>query len=142
MILFIDDEVFFNESYNEELKEAGYVVLMVRDVNEAIEVFTKKISEIQLVILDIMFEIPENLPKGFNIESAKGGTRSGIEVIRLLNEIPGGREIPKIILTNVADENIHNEFKNSNVVKGCYRKKDVNIYQLNEIVSNIIGGGI
>jgi len=140
MILFIEDEGYYNDPYKESLQDAGYKVILVRNINEAINIFSKRLAEIQLVILDIMFEIPDDPPLGFDVENALNGTRSGIEVLRLLNEVPKGTDVPKIILTNVAEERFHLEYQHSNSVKGCYKKKDVNLAKLVEIVNEIIKG--
>jgi CheY-like chemotaxis protein len=117
MILFIDDEPLFNQSYVDALIDANYNVHFERDINKAIELFRKRKNEIQLVIIDVMMDIPEILPKDFNVKNAESGLKTGVEILRLLSEIPNSKYIPKIFLTNVADEKFLTTYANSSELK-------------------------
>ncbi len=138
MILFIDDEPAFNDSYLEVLQDAGYSVVFESNINNAWEYLRLHKTEIQLIIVDIMFAIPDVVPKGFDIINANKGLRTGEELIRIINNDINYTKIPKIILTNVADEAFHSKFKNTEDVKGCYKKKEVSIFDLVDIVNKII----
>lgn len=136
MILFIDDELMFNEPYVESLREAGYEVIFEDDINLAIKYFKEKKSQIQLVISDIMMELPQNIPSNFNSNNANFGLRTGEELIRVLNEIDDS--IPKILFSNVGDASIYDKYKHSISVAGIYRKKDTSINDLLAIVDQIL----
>jgi len=138
MILFIDDESFFNEAYFEALKESGHEVKMENNINYAIEIFTNNLSNIELVILDVMMDLPDQLPEKFNIRNAHNGMRTGVEVLRLLKEIQGAKDIPMIFLTNVADDFFYKTFSSSELLQGCYRKKNTGIFDLVNIVNKIL----
>jgi CheY-like chemotaxis protein len=138
MILFIDDEKMFNESYVEALKEEGYDVLFEQNLTRGLEIFSKRMSEIELVIMDIMFAMTTSLPLGIDKSKIQGGLRTGVEAIRLMNLTPDGKKVPKIILTNVADEEFHRKYSTSDEVKGCYRKRDTLSPELVEIVKRIL----
>ncbi len=138
MILFIDDEKMFNESYVESLKEAKYDVLFEQNPARGLEIFNSRMNEIDLVIMDIMFAMPISLPPEIDESKIMDGLRTGEEFLRLMNATPDGKKIPKIILTNVADESFHAKYTSSDEVKGCYRKRDTLPSELVEIVKRIL----
>lgn len=138
MIIFIDDEFTFIESYVESLIDSGLDVKTFRDINTAIDFFTENVKITELIILDVMLALPDHLPSGFNSEDSENGLRGGVELLRLLNRVPGGAKTPKIFLTNVADQEFHEEYHNSTQVQGCYRKKDISLKKLVDIVKNIV----
>lgn len=138
MILFIDDEKMFNESYVEALEEEGFQVQFEHNIAGGLDFFTSKMGEVNLVILDIMFATPGLMPEGIDKSKIMGGLRTGEELLRLMNATPGGREIPKIILTNVDAEDFHTKYTSSEEVAGCFRKRDTLPSKLAEIVNDIL----
>jgi CheY-like chemotaxis protein len=138
MILFIEDEPFFNESYIRKLTQANYKVLLERDITKAIAIFRKRMSEIQIVIIDIMMSIPDVPPEDFRIENAENGFKTGIEILRLLNEIPNGKKIPKILLTNIPVDQFIHTINIPLDVYGCYTKRETPIDDLVNIVNEIL----
>jgi CheY-like chemotaxis protein len=138
MILFIDDEKMFNESYVEALQEAGYNVLFEQNLARGIEIFNNRRKEVELIIMDIMFAMPITFPPGMDKSKIMDGLRIGEEAIRLMNSTPEGKEIPKIILTNIAAEDFHIKHSSSEDVKGCFRKRDTLPSRLVEIVRQIL----
>lgn len=140
MILFVDDELMFNENYVEALQEAGYQVHYVGDIEQALAFFRENMSRIRLVVLDIMFAMPNLVPAGIDEEQIMGGRRAGVEMLRLMNTTDTGRSIPKMILTNVMAPKIHDHFASSDEVKRCLRKRDTLPSQLVDIVNSLIGG--
>lgn len=141
MILFIEDEPFFNKSFVEELEVAGFEVVLEADVSKALALFRHKLQDIEIVLLDIMFASPEPLPREINQANILGGRRTGVEILRLMNQDPIGSSIPKIILTNVATEELHRQFSSNNEVVACIRKRDVMPSELVEIVQRILKKG-
>ncbi len=138
MILFVDDEKMYSESYVEALEEAGYEIRFELLIDEGLNFFKDNISKLDLVILDVMFSITGKLPPEIDRTKIKRGLRAGREILRAMNEIPGGKEIPKIFLTNILDEEFHKAFRNSSEVKACLRKRDISTIKLVEIVTKIL----
>ncbi len=124
MILFIDDELMFNESYKEALEEAGFSVYFEQDVQKAVQFFRDKMEQIKLVILDIMMPLPEELTISIDKSKTQNGMRTGEEVLSLLNETEKGKSITKIILTNVSDQEFLTKYSSSDEVAGIYRKRE------------------
>lgn len=54
VVLLADDEVPMQDIGRELLEEQGYTVLIARDGQEALEIFRSRVSEIDLVILDLV----------------------------------------------------------------------------------------
>jgi len=138
MILFIEDEPKFNESYVEALEFQGYTVKVIWNVQIALNTLRHMINDIQLVILDIIMPIYGEVPPEFNTDNIKQGLRTGEEILRVMSDIPGGENIPKIILTNVNSYDFHHKYMLSNLVHGCYRKKDVLPSDLVNIINKIL----
>jgi CheY-like chemotaxis protein len=53
-ILFVDDEAMILATGEELLKELGYTVLIANGGKEAVELFTRQMEDIDLVILDLV----------------------------------------------------------------------------------------
>lgn len=138
MILFIDDEKMFNESYIEALEEEGYQVQFERNVARGLEFFRNKTSDCDLVILDIMFATPNSLPEGTDESKIMGGLRTGEELLRLMNATPDGKKVAKIILTNVTAADFHEKYASSKDVLGCFKKRDTLPSKLVELVGQAI----
>ena len=138
MILFIDDEKMFNESYVEALEGQGYDVRFEPNVAPALDFFRENMGEGDIVILDIMFATPNSLPEGVDKSNTVDGLRTGEEVLRLMNSTPRGRKVAKIILTNVAADDFHTKYGSSGDVQACLRKRDTLPSRLVEIVKSIL----
>lgn len=138
MILFLDDERMFIESYVEALEEAGYAVRLERNIARALEFFEAHTEDVDLVILDIMFPILGDVPKGIDETKIKGGLRAGEEVLRIMNGISGGRAVPKVILTNVQSDDFFGRYRSSPEVRKCLRKRETLPSDLVKIVAAII----
>lgn len=138
MILFVDDEKMFNESYVEALVEAKYIVEFEQNIVRALDFFKSRRRELELVIMDIMFSLFGSIPPDIDESKIEGGLRVGEEVLRLMNDSPDGRKIPKIILTNVTAEDFHAKYASSENVVGCYKKRETLPSELVEIVKGIL----
>lgn len=138
MILFVDDEKMFNESYVEALVEAKYIVEFEQNILRALNFFKSRSRELELVIMDIMFSLFGSIPPDIDESKIEGGLRVGEEVLRLMNDTPDGRKIPKIILTNVTAEDFHSKYASSENVVGCYKKRETLPSELVEIVKGIL----
>jgi DNA-binding response OmpR family regulator len=104
MILFIDDEPAYVGSYVDELRDAGYEVVIERGVDAAIEFVAAKKSEIELIVLDIM------MPPGatFKAIDTSMGLRTGVHLYDWLRH--NGSTHPVIILTNVEKPEVEQKF--------------------------------
>jgi len=105
MILFVDDESRHMNSYAQDLTEAGYEIVFQRNVDQALEYLTEHVTEIKLLILDIM------MPPGKTFKDADTdeGRRTGVQFYeRVREKMP---ELPVIILTNVADDELMDKFR-------------------------------
>jgi CheY-like chemotaxis protein len=132
MILFVDDERREMDSYARELDLSGHKVEFETDVDSALKAFDEKLSQIKLLILDIMMP-PSSSFKEVNTES---GLRTGIHFYdRIREKAP---ELPVIILTNVSNEGVAQKFRGR---KKCwfFRKEDFLPHQLAEEVGKILG---
>ena len=105
MILFIDDESRHMGSYRDELKLSGCEVVFESDTDGAWEFFEKNTHRIELIILDIM------MPPGKSFEDAdtEEGRRTGVHFYHRVRE--RAPELPVIILTNVADDDLMDSFR-------------------------------
>jgi CheY-like chemotaxis protein len=138
MILFIDDEKFFNESYHEALVEAGYEVVFEGNINNSIAFLESNPQNLQAIILDIMFSLTSDLDKRIDRAKTDGGMRAGEELLRLINQMPHLTNVPKIILTNVAKEEFFARHSQSGDVSMCLRKRNVLPSKLVDVVNQCI----
>ena len=131
MILFIDDELRQMESYIEELKWSGYEVVYKNNVDDALIFLQTHLAKLKLVILDIMMP-PGELFKNGDIEY---GLRTGVKFYHKIRSL--SNEIKVIVLTNVSDEKVAEQFQNE---KNCwfFPKEEILPYQLAEEVTNIL----
>lgn len=115
MILFIDDEPRHMESYLQELEFSDFNVVLHYNVDDALDFFESNIDQIQLIILDIM------MPPGKRFKELGSGLRTGVKVFEMIRS--QAKEIPVIILTNVSDGKLENDFRTE---KNCLfmRKED------------------
>ena len=102
-ILLIEDDLFLAELYERVLSSAGYIVKIAKNGYEGIKL-AESIPD--LILLDIM------LPK-----------MNGVEVLRKIKSDSTTREIPVILLSNLAQEDIIEEALNLGA-KGYLLKVD------------------
>jgi CheY-like chemotaxis protein len=130
MILFVDDEKRFMDSYSLELELLGYKVSFQKDVDTALAFLKTHPSAVELLILDVM------MPPGqsFQHENTNNGLRTGVrfyERIRALSPM-----LPVIIFTNVSDEQVERRFQ---AEPNCrfFRKEDYLPFELAEEVKKL-----
>ncbi len=100
IILFIDDEPWFNRGMVDELKDAGYDVIPITGGgSEALEVLQLR-RDIDLIVLDIM------MPPGNSIADPAGGRRTGVKVCEHIRQKMKLR-MPIIFLTVIEDQAVH-----------------------------------
>lgn len=131
MILFVDDERRFMDSYRMELELEGHAVSFQNDVDSALLFLEKSFDAVELLILDIM------MPQGrsFQNEDTHGGLRTGVFFYERIREM--APHLPVIIFTNVSDEQLEKRFK---AEANCrfLRKEDYLPYELVETVREIL----
>lgn len=131
MILFVDDEKRYMNSYVEELKLSGYEVSFQGDVDSALRFFEENLNRINLLILDIM------MPPGssFKEVDTQLGLRTGIHFYERIRE--KAPNLPVMILTNVSDPRVEERFRKENK---CWflRKEDYFPFELAEEVKKVL----
>lgn len=121
MILFVDDEPRIMDSYRlfleDKLKEIGKELNFFSNVDETVAFFKANLSEIELVILDVM--MPGG--KAFSFNQSNGGLTTGFLLYqKIRKDLP---DIPVFIFTNSIDEDIENAVKKDENAK-FLRKTD------------------
>lgn len=131
MILFVDDERRVMDSYSLELAICGYDVRFETKVDVAIKFFEAHLSEVELLVLDIMMPTGES----FKNSSTARGLRTGLPFYKRVRQ--HAPQLPVVILTNVTDEGIEEYFKKE---KHCWflRKVDFLPFEFAKEVNNII----
>lgn len=131
MILFIDDEPRYMDSYIRELELSKYEVVFQHNVDEALKFFEDNLTRINLIILDIM------MPPGssFKDVDTQLGLRTGVYFYERVRQT--APELSIIILTNVSDIQLANQFKRE---KNCWllRKEEYLPFELTEYVETIL----
>lgn len=84
-LLVVDDDMTLRELYEERMRAEGYTIVSASDGEEAIEKATKEHPD--AILLDIM------MPK-----------INGIDVMKMLRENEGTKNIPIIVLTALVQE--------------------------------------
>ena len=109
-ILWIDDDIYSIYNMIELLKDEGFNVISINNIDEAIEKLDELQNKIDIVILDIM------MPPGktFSTIESKGGFASGLALARYIKkEIP---HLPIICFSGAADtEDIISWFQNKSI---------------------------
>jgi DNA-binding NarL/FixJ family response regulator len=128
MILFIDDETRRMDSFREEL-QYHFQVDFIDQVDRAYEFFQAHLSEIDLLILDIMM-VPGKL---FSQKEEEWGLTTGLHFYRLLRE--KAPNLPIIIFTN--KEKTEKEFRGE---PNCLflRKRDYVPFELVDVVKEFL----
>jgi CheY-like chemotaxis protein len=130
MILIVDDEARYIDIFAEELKLSGYEVSTQSDVDEALLFFEQNLSQIDLVIMDVM------MPPGSSFaHMAPDGLRTGVYLYNRIRErVP---QLPVIVFTNISDSGISKRFLGDS--KCWYlRKSDVLPFELVEEIERIL----
>lgn len=93
VILIVEDEKELLESYKELVESAGYVCMTASDGYEGLDILSKNVGGIDLVLLDLMMPGVD-----------------GLEVLRAVKADPDKYgDIPIIVLTNMTSENVIKE---------------------------------
>jgi CheY-like chemotaxis protein len=131
MILFLDDEKRYMDTYKVELEIQGYEVSFKNNVDDAVKFFDAHTNSIQLIILDIM------MPPGqsFQGENTSDGLRTGVRFYERIREL--APHLPILIFTNVSDERLAKRFE---AEANCrfLRKEDYLPHELVEVVRKIL----
>jgi DNA-binding response OmpR family regulator len=131
MILFIDDELKYMDSFVRDLSMSGYQVNFQKDVDGAWRYFEENTNEIELLILDIMMPPGET----FKDKDTDDGLRTGVHFYKRVREsVPG---LPVIVLTNVSAEEVKARFQGED---NCsfFQKKDYLPFQIVQEVRRIL----
>lgn len=129
--MFVDDERRVMDSYSLELALWGYDVRFETKVDVAINYFEAHVSEIELLVLDIMMPTGES----FKNSNTARGLRTGLPFYKRVRL--RAAQLPVVILTNVTDEAIEEFFKKE---KHCWflRKVDFLPFEFAQEVNKII----
>lgn len=135
MILFVDDESRYVDSYIQELKSPphNYEVEYYNEVDTALEFLGSHLDQIELLILDII------LPPGSAFEDVdtESGLRTGVAFFERARAMRP--DLPVIILTNVSDEQVREGFISKD--KCTYlRKEDYYPFELCAEVEQMLAG--
>jgi len=131
MILFVDDERRFMDSYKVELELEGYAVYFQSDVDSALAFMEGSIDTVELIILDIM------MPPGNSFQSVetRGGLRTGVRFYERIRDM--APHLPVIIFTNVSDEQLEKRFQTEHNCR-FVRKENYLPHELVETVREIL----
>lgn len=86
-VLIVEDDTFINSAYAAKFVHEGIATQFATDGEEAISILSKENQLPSLVMLDLM------LPK-----------KNGFEVLKEMKQNPKWKDIPVIVLTNLAQE--------------------------------------
>ena len=104
IVLFVDDEPEWVESYVDELQARTVDARLERSIDQADQFLQKNLEHIALLILDIM------MPPGqmFSHGGTEQGLRTGMKLYEKIRK--NAPELPIIMLTNVRDERVKKRF--------------------------------
>lgn len=133
MILFVDDEKRYMDTYMLELVICGYddKVRLETNVDTALQYFERNLDKIELIILDIMMPAGES----FKNSNTLLGLRTGVDFYERVRK--GTSALPVIIFTNVSDPSLAERFSNE---KNCMfmRKTDYLPHEFAEEVQKLV----
>ncbi len=109
MVIMVDDERRYVEPYLMELDLRGIEVRFYDNVDAAWQALQTSIADVQLLILDIMMAPGELLAD----LDTRYGLRTGVRFYERIREL--APQLRVIILTNVADEQVAERFRNEGV---------------------------
>lgn len=123
MILFVDDEERYMDSYLQELQLSKYEVKFIKEIDKAMVFLAENFKKISLIILDIM------MPPGINFKHSNNdlGLRTGVNFYKEIRK--NDLNVPIIILTNVSDINLENHFRGDDKCQ-LLRKENVLPFEL------------
>lgn len=131
-ILFVEDEIHFNQRYIELLRDdLQHEVDIAQDGSEALEKLC--MEKYDLILLDIM------MPQGEKIGQAVNGSQTGIEILRRLRNGAienADRNIPVIVFSAVAEREDMREIESLDV--SDYLKKPVRFDELKIAIETIL----
>jgi len=106
MILAVDDETRYLQSYIDELQYSGFETTVCQDVDSAAEFLSREGGTLQLCILDIM------IPPGalFRGQDTRQGRRTGFLFFDYIRK--SWPALPVVILTNVSSADVESKFGN------------------------------
>lgn len=85
VIFLVEDDLLLVKMYTSKLTSEGFQVLTAQDGEQALEIAQKE--KVDLIVLDIM------MPK-----------LSGLDFLSRLRQMPGGKDTPVIVLTNLTQK--------------------------------------
>lgn len=108
-ILWLDDDIhrLKLQPYIDELEDNDFEIIKVSNPDDIDEMISEN-SEIKCIIIDI------SMPTGKNIDvnEAKKGMRTGLFVLKKLNERSDLNNIQKVVFTIVSDEDVRKYCEN------------------------------
>jgi CheY-like chemotaxis protein len=135
MILLVDDEKRYMDSYAEELELQAFAVTVKRDVDDAWRFLEQHLVDIELLILDIMMPPGEFL---MDADTNKG-LRTGVRFFERARQLSSA--LPIIVLTNVSDAAVVEQFRGEPNCSFC-RKEDYLPFELaDEIKTTLAPAG-
>lgn len=96
MIMFVDDEPFFIDSYVESLRASGFDIEVFKRISAAQAYFEQHESEVRLIVTDLL--MPSRGAFEESEEDALGDTDTGMLFVKWIRN--RGSSTPIIILTN------------------------------------------
>lgn len=132
MIVFVDDERRFMDSYLLELQFSGYSVRFESDVDSAWTFFLENMDRIDLLILDVA------MPPGhtFRDEETEGGLRTGVKFYQRVRERTSEHKV--LILTNFADGELSDSLMKQDTKCWLFEKESLLPFELADEVKRIL----
>lgn len=118
-ILWIDDDInrFSLMPYIDELKEKGITVVKAENPDESKEILSKE-YDFQCIIVDISMPPGDSIPFG----ESKGGTQTGLLILKQLVEDTSLGNVKKVVFTIVDNAEVR-EYCNNQTPKIPYLEK-------------------
>ena len=119
-ILWIDDDIHrsFLRSYVDELNENQFSIIKVNNVDDINDTINKEEKEsISIIIVDIAMPPGKKMDLG----QARGGLRTGKNILEQLEKNDRLNNVPMIVFTNIDDDFVKNYCKHKNIP---YLKKE------------------
>lgn len=104
MILFVEDEPFYTESFREEFEDQGYKIELKRSVEEAWVFLEQNGAGVEFLLLDVMMRDPGLAGSAGSKDFMRTGVRFFERVRARFPTLPIG------VFTNVSDENVEKFF--------------------------------
>ena|SRR5712691_788518 len=138
MILFVDDEPRYVDSYVQELKMSGFDVSLQTSADSAFKFLEENKGKTEPLVLDLMI-VDVMMPSGKTLKDAntQDGLRTGVRLYeRMRAQLP---DLPVLVLTNVSDPEVERMFAKE---RNCLflRKDQCLPFELAERIKELIGG--